>query len=69
MMQDVLTTRTAFEERVEYPRTGRVVIRKFDNAFDVVPSDIIILAKGNEGKVPPISPLGTGVKPIKPVRV
>lgn len=56
-MQDVIRTRTAFQERVIYPRTGRVVIRQFERPCDIVPYDIIVVAEGNKGTVPPIEPI------------
>jgi hypothetical protein len=33
-------------QTVHYPSTGRVTKRIFDNAADVIPSDIIIVAFG-----------------------
>jgi hypothetical protein len=67
-MQDVIRHRTAFEERVIYPRTGRVVIRQFDDAWGIVPSDIVIVAEGNQGTVPPIDPIDGDYTPIAPTK-
>jgi hypothetical protein len=49
---DVIRHRTAFQERVTYPSTGRVVIRHFETAHAIVPYDIVIVAEGNKGTVP-----------------
>jgi hypothetical protein len=49
---DVIRHRTAFQERVTYPSTGRVVIRHFENAHSIIPYDIIVVAEGNKGTVP-----------------
>lgn len=54
---DVIRHRTAFQERVMYPRTGRVVLRQFETADSIIPYDIIIVAEGNKGTVPSISPI------------
>lgn len=56
-MQDVIRHRTAFQERVIYTRTGRVVLRQFETPNDIVPYDIIVVAEGNKGRVPPIDPI------------
>lgn len=50
--EDVIRHRTSFEERVMYTRTGRVVLRLFENADSLIPYDIIIVAEGNKGTVP-----------------
>jgi len=49
---DVIRHRTAYQERVTYPSTGRVVIRQFENAHSIIPYDIVIVAEGNKGTVP-----------------
>lgn len=49
---DVIRHRTAFQERVTYPNTGRVVIRHFETADSIIPYDIVIVAEGNKGTVP-----------------
>ena len=56
-MQDVIRIRTPFQERVIYTRTGRVVLRQFETADSIVPYDIIVVAEGNKGNVPPIDPI------------
>lgn len=56
-MQDVIRHRSPFQERVIYTRTGRVVLRQFETPNDIVPYDIIVVAEGNKGTVPPIDPL------------
>lgn len=56
-MQDIIRHRTAFQERVIYNRTGRVVVRQFETPDSIVPYDIIVVAEGNKGNVPPIDPI------------
>lgn len=56
-MKDVIHHRTAFQERVTYLRTGRVVIRKFETPDSVTPYDLIIVAEGNKGTAPVMYPI------------
>lgn len=65
-MQDVIRHRTAFQERVIYTRTGRVVLRQFENANSIIPYDIIVVAEGNQGTVPAITKLDSDTAVVKP---